>query len=52
MWHLVNMWIRGDQPNADVSFDYEFGYPSATRWRRKNEPDLFLYASEYTPLDN
>ena len=52
MRHLVEAWISGDRHITDVSFDYEFGYPTAIRWRLKNEPDKFLYASEYTPLDN
>ena len=52
MWHLVEAWISGDPSVSDVSFDYEFGYPTAIRWRLKNEPDKFLYASEYTRLDN
>ena len=47
MWHLVEMWIRGDQTITDVSFDYEFGYPATIRWG-----DSFLYASDYTPLEN
>ena len=45
-WYFAEQWPR--EPSVrDVSFDYEFGYPTAIRWG-----DSFLYASEYTPLDN
>ena len=51
LWSFVHDWLR--HPDVfEVSFDYEFGYPTAIRWRFKNEPDLFFYASDYTPLDN
>ena len=46
IWHFAEQWPR--EPSVrDVSFDYEFGYPTAIRWG-----DSFLYASEYTPLEN
>ena len=44
----VNNWLRSDWPITDLSFDYEFGYPTAALF----VPDLRLYASEYTPLDD
>ena len=54
LWHDVVVRIIGENwPFTDVSFDYEIGYPTAFRWfRRKDEPDLFIYISEYTPLDD
>ena len=54
VWDAILQRIIGENwPITDVSFDYEFGYPTALRWfRLKDEPDEFLYISEYTPLDN
>ena len=50
IWQRI---IRENWPINDVSFDYEFGYPTALRFfRLKDEPDVFLYISEYTPLEN
>ena len=52
MWDLAESWARGSQSITDVSFDYEFGYPNAIRVEPNNGDESFVYASEYTPLDN
>ena len=51
-WFLAEMWASGHQLITDVSFDYEFGYPTAIRLKSNNGTESFAYASDYTPLDD
>ena len=44
----VQNWLSNDWPITDLSFDYEFGYPTAAVF----VPGMRLYASDYTPLDD
>ena len=50
-WDLAESWARGSQFITDVSFDYEFGYPTAIRIEA-NGTETLVYVSDYTPLDN
>ena len=52
MWSLAKSWASGSQFITDVSFDYEFGYPNAIRVEYNDGTESFVYASEYTPLEN
>ena len=52
MWDLAESWARGFQSITDVSFDYEFGYPYAIRVEPNDGTESFVYASEYTPLED
>ena len=52
VWDLAEGWARGSQYYTDVSFDYEFGYPTAITTEEADGSEMLFFASEYTPLDN
>lgn len=47
-WHLAQGWVYRNRVVPDVSFDNEFGYPTAIRLRNGD----VIYVSGYTPLDD
>ena len=47
-WQLAQGWVYRNPVVPDVSFDNEFGYPTAIRFGKGD----VIYVSEYTPLDN
>ncbi len=52
-WYYAEVWGSGiASAITDVTFDYEFGYPSAFTLDFAEEGKWFFYASDYTPLDN
>lgn len=51
-WNLAQGWAYGKRFITDVSFDYEFGYPTAIRIESSRGTESFFYVSDYTPLDN
>ena len=51
VWDLAEGWARGSQYYTDVSFDYEFGYPTAITTEEADGSEMLFFASEYTPLD-
>ena len=52
-WYYAEMWGSGTASAiTDVTFDYEFGYPSAFTFDFAEEGKWFFYASDYTPLND
>ena len=51
-WSLALGWARRTSWIADVSFDYEFGYPTTIRIEERSGTESFFYISDYAPLDN
>ena len=52
LWSLALGWSSGTRWITDVSFDYQFGYPTAIRIESSRGIETLIYASDYTPLDN
>lgn len=51
-WSLAFGWATRKSWIADVSFDYEFGYPTTIKIEERSGTESFFYISDYAPLDN